>query len=633
MSRNPSDIHLEFPEAGGRPPAATFLLSDGRGGASQLTLGGYPAREWHAAYLPGPGFGTSLRWASPGLGIEFAGREMWLPEDPVEFLALPPDIQLESFDEDPLPRWRYRIGESRLEAVLASQQGEPGVVLRVHVFGARPGMKLLFRPAFCSAPPGEGEAPLQPLALFAGETPHSRSVHGHGEDSHLEVLHADAETLRGPGWDAAPRVSGHWFRPATLAFALPPGESVRDFRISVSGVKFTEAGEVVEGELRRLRALRGPTAAEASGGELLTRSLDRYVGRDAGGECRLFQALPGRESPGLRASMRALPHVLLGFERFHESREILAGAAHQVHALLLPGAPHATTDDSLGPALLDWILAGYRHAQIADDFDYLRAEQWPVWMELIETIERGELPALRFAGGPLLLAPPVQGRADLPAPLELNAPWHSALRVMAESAARIGKSELRADFESKSRSVRHAVREALYDPWRDAFVESGPTDARPRMTAAVLKALELPFRLLDLERERRVLLRVREKLWHPRGIRLAESGADPQLSGETPDALVPALLGAWARAEWRLGPLGGPTSLAIVHSRDAAGPRLLEGLLGHACPVLEARPPFGPHPLAGPEELERAHLETDAETLALFLPQAHLQRPAREAQV
>ncbi len=633
MSRNPSDIHREFLEAGGPPPASTFLLSDGRGGAAQLTLGGYPAREWHAAYLPGAGFGTTLRWASPGLGLEWAGRKIWLPEDPAEFSALPPDVLLESFDEDPFPRWRYRVGESRLEAMLACRHGEPAVVLRVHVFGARPGMRLLFRPAFSVAPPAPGEVALQPLALFAGETPHSRSVHGHGEDAHLEVLHPEAETVRGPGWDHAPRVSGHWFRPATLALALPFGESVRDFRVSVSGVKFLEAGEVVEAGVRRLGELRGPSAAEASGGELLTRSLDRFVGRDAGGECRLFPWLPGREAPGLRDSMRALPHALLGFERFHESREILAGAAHQVHAVLLPEGSAVATDEALGPALLHWILAGYRHAQIADDFDYLRAEQWPVWMELIETIESGALAALRFRRGPLLLAPEVQGRADLPAHLELNALWHSALRVMAESAARIGKSELRADFESKSRSVRHAIREALYDPWRESFVEPGAPDARPQVNATALKALELPFRLLDLERERRLLLRVRERLWHPRGIRLVEPGGEGSAGDEAHEALVPALLGAWARAEWRLGPLGGPTSQAMVRSRDAAGPRLLEGLLGHACPVLDARPPFGPHPQANPEELERAHLETDAETLALFLPQAHLQRPARETQV
>ena len=170
---------MRFPEAGGPSPASTFLLSDGRGGASQLTVGGFPARDFHAAYLPGPGFGTSLRWASPGLGLELAGREMWLPEDPEEFAALPADVRLESFDEGPLPRWRYALGEARLEVELAAQHGEAAVILRVRIFGARPGTKLLLRPAFSAGPVVPGESP-RFQAMSAGETPRSRSVRGQG---------------------------------------------------------------------------------------------------------------------------------------------------------------------------------------------------------------------------------------------------------------------------------------------------------------------------------------------------------------------------------------------------------------------------------------------------------------------
>jgi hypothetical protein len=624
VENSPVDIHLEFPEAGGVPPASTFLLADGRGGASQLTVGGFPARDFHAAYLPGPGFGTSLRWASAGLGLELAGREMWLPEDPEEFAALPPDIRLESFDEDPLPRWRYALGEARVELSLTAQHGEAAVVLRVRVFGARPGTRLLLRPAFSAGPAAPGESP-HFQAISAGETPRSRSVRGQGEDSSLEWLHPEAETVRGPTWDRAVRITGHWFRPALLAFAIPPGESSRDFRFSVAGAPFAEGGEVIEAETRRLTSLKSP-AMESMGGERLARSLDRFVGRDAEGVPRLFERLPGRELPGLRGAMRALPHALLASERLGDSREILADAAARIHALLGGKSPQASTDETLGPALLEWVLAGHQHALAGDEFDFLKRELWPIWMELERGVAAGGIAALKPDASGLLAPPTGSGGGRL----ELNVLWHSALRTFAAAAARLGLSAEKSEFESRARESREAITAQLYDPWRELFLDDLPAAARPLPGASTLRALSLPYSILDPGRERKLLQKVREKLWNPRGIRLAEASSGEDDSDAAAEALVPALLGPWARTERRLAPPGGPTRESLARTREIAPARLLEGLLGHACPVLEARPPFGPHPEAHPEEVERAHLETDAETLSLFLPHLHPGAPARE---
>ncbi|MBI5837687.1 MAG: glycogen debranching enzyme N-terminal domain-containing protein [Candidatus Eisenbacteria bacterium] len=585
----------------------TFLVPDGRGGCGQLAQAGCPIRPWHRVYAPAAGEGTSLAWASPGLGLEMDGREMWLPEDEAG-LAISA-ARFGGFDEDPLPRWRWRVGETLIEAILAPQHGEPAVALRVCVSGARPGTRLLFRPAFtpwgpvagqpaAGAPPAvTGElpvaAPEPAMGIVAGEAPGSLQAWRTGDRARFEVLHPEAKRVRGPAWDRRHHGSGWWFRPGGLALALPPGESTRDFRVGLDCAAPAEAAEILETGARRIAAVPRAPGLDSPAAGALSRALDRYRIRPRGRGFALLDRLPADGPPDPGAVWRSLPGTLLAFGMLDEAREVLRAGADPAAAVRGPADSKRSGADE--PSW-EWVLAGHHFAQVAGDLGFVRSELWPSWMRLARGVAAPE-PGPSGAGS-----------------LRLASARHAALRAMAAWAPLL---EQEADAGALGHAVEMAASAARahYDPLRAALTERLGAGPDARLTAAGLLALDAPFPFLDPAEEKGVLGSARELLWTPAGIRVVEPPGAPG-PGDVPLAL-PALLGPWLRAERRLGADRGALDARLEAARTFAVGALAGPVRGHVCPVRQAEAPHAPAASLDSDEVERADLEADTATLSI----------------
>lgn len=258
-----------------------------------------------------------------------------------------------------------------------------------------------------------------------------------------------------------------------------------------------------------------------------------------------------------RDTMIALPGLTLATGRPEVAAEILRTFARYVSQGMLPNrfpdageAPDYNTVD----ATLWYVHAVDAYTRHARDFDLAR-ELYAVLVDIVDWHQRGTRyqihadPAdgLLYAGEPGVqltwMDAKVGDRVITPRigkPVEVNALWHHALRVMAGLAERFDDAWAAGQYAAQADRVATAFRERfwyaaggyLYD------VIDGPEgipDAQGRRVDATLRpnqilAVALPHTLLDPDQARSVVDICARQLWTSHGLRSLAPG-DPAYVG------------------------------------------------------------------------------------------------------
>jgi glycogen debranching enzyme len=237
-----------------------------------------------------------------------------------------------------------------------------------------------------------------------------------------------------------------------------------------------------------------------------------------------------------RDTLIAMPGLLLIAGRYREAKAILRAYARALDRGLLPdrmddgGRPENMSVD----ATLWFYIAIFKYLQYTADFDFIRTELRLPMLETVRYFEEGTRGGIHVdTDGFLRCGQPgsaltwmdarVDGQPVTPRdgkPVEVNALWYNALRVLERVAERFSIPNDVARFAERAHQVESRFRSVFWNDAKgclnDVVHREGVDDSvRPNQ----LLAITLPFPLLDSESADSVVRVVGERLLTPRGLR------------------------------------------------------------------------------------------------------------------
>lgn len=304
--------------------------------------------------------------------------------------------------------------------------------------------------------------------------------------------------------------------------------------------------DLLDAESRRLAALESCGGYRDPLARQLARSADAFISRrDSTGGKTILAGYPLFSDWG-RDTMISLPGCCLATGRFRDAASILRTfLAYEQDGLVPNLFPEGETQpmyNTVDAALL-LIDCVWQYTLRTQDFGLAR-EAWPVMERIIHAYRRGthhyigmDTDGLIHAGDGLdqvtwmdvrvndILPTPRHGK-----PVEINAYWYNALRVMDALGEQLGQD--RKDYAQLAELVCKSFVEKFYLPHRGYLkdVLSG-TDADDQVRCNQIWAVSMSFTMLSPEQERSVVDTVSRLLHTPCGLRTL-SPEDPEYHGQ-----------------------------------------------------------------------------------------------------
>ena len=271
-------------------------------------------------------------------------------------------------------------------------------------------------------------------------------------------------------------------------------------------------------------------------GRQLSVSADAYVSeRESTGGKTILAGFPFFEDWG-RDTMIALPGVTMVTGRFEECKSILRTFSKYVHKGLLPNLfPEGDCNpmyNSVDAPLL-FINTVYEYMKFSGDTAFVE-EIFPVLEPIVEAYKNGtdfhikmDSDSLIQAGAELeqLTWMDVRVGDHLPTPrhgkpVEINAYWYSALKVMEEFAYALGKEAQAKAYAELAGQVKTSYLAKFWNAEENCLkdVLSGNSEEN-QVRRNQIWVLTQPFTMLDAEHEKQVIEKVREELYTTVGLR------------------------------------------------------------------------------------------------------------------
>lgn len=295
-----------------------------------------------------------------------------------------------------------------------------------------------------------------------------------------------------------------------------------------------DAGEIIQAHRARMAILRGASGLTDDVALQLVSAADAYVAlRSSTGGKTILAGYPFFGDWG-RDTMIAMAGCTLSAGRYQDAKSILRTfLAYEKDGLvpnLFPEGESQPMYNTVDAALL-MVNVLWLYVRKTDDLDFAR-EAWPVLERIIACYRKGtqhgihmDAEGLICAGEGLdqvtwmdvrvgeILPTPRHGK-----PVEINAYWYSALRVMDALAEKMALD--RRDYAELAEQVRASFVDAFWMAEKACLrdVISG-TAADEQIRCNQIWALTQPFTMLSPEQERAVLDTVYAHLYTPCGLR------------------------------------------------------------------------------------------------------------------
>lgn len=300
--------------------------------------------------------------------------------------------------------------------------------------------------------------------------------------------------------------------------------------------------QIIEEQKAYRRALEEQAGFSSDMAKCLAKSAAQYIARrESTGGDTILAGFPFFEDWG-RDTMIALPGVCLSTRRYDEARSILRTFARYEKDGLMPNLfPEGGKEpmyNTVDAALL-FINCVWLYDRATGDMGFAE-EMYPVMERIVEHYRKGTRFGIHMDDDGLIMAGEgldqvtwmdVRVGEILPTPrhgkpVEINAYWYNALRIMAAFSKRKGGDG--AEYEKLAEKVKASFTGAFWMEEEHCLkdVISG-TDADTQIRCNQIWAISLPFTMLDEEKERQVVDTVFEKLYTPYGLRTL-SPEDPQ---------------------------------------------------------------------------------------------------------
>lgn len=524
-----------------------FLMTNGLGGFSSLTIMGSCGRNDHAvlmACVHSPNHRWNMIHRLDEI-LAVGGKTFNLASQDYENHAEREEGQkyLSRFTYEDYPVWTYEAEGVQLEKVIALMPGKNTVAVRYKAVN-RSGRKveLSVTPQMEFVPKTAKVKVDQTFTFTMGEKAGAYEVSSNGQTLYVET---DAEVAELPETRK------------TLYYAYDEADGRPETGVTVSNhrVKMAvEAGEVktlsmvcgMERELPDARSVLDALVSYRAGlkkqagftdeaASTLALAADQFISRrESTGKQTILAGFPFFEDWG-RDTMIALGGCCLAVRRYEEAKSILqtfmAYCRKGLMPNLFPEGKNAPMYNTVDAALL-FVLSVYDYYQRTKDVEFLK-EAYPVMEQIIHWYSKGtdfsikmDEDGLIMAGGGYdqvtwmdvrvgdILPTPRHGK-----PVEINAYWYNALRMMNEFSTILGVDEAM-DYTAMAEKTGKSFVEKFWNEKAGCLkdVVSG-TKADHQIRCNQIWAVAQPFSVLPADKERQVVETVYAKLHTPYGLR------------------------------------------------------------------------------------------------------------------
>ncbi len=537
---------------------------------------------------------------------------------------------LEEFRLDPFPAWRYKLGAATLTKTLCLLDGQQSVLVRYETTRAcRLSVRLLLSYRDYHSLTHENDA----LRTECKEEQGRVSFAPYPDLPHLTLIHdgvfrKDAVWFRNHEYlrefDRGLDFREDLFSPGELFFELSP-ERASWFLATIEPARFqiglgdSEITSILAEEIKR-RQFGAPDDFEST----LRRAFDQFRVIRSDGQPSLIAGYPWF-TDWSRDTLISLPALSAAGFPDHESADILTMLLNERYQGLLPNRfldTHSAPEYNTADATLWLFIAAHDYLERTRDFEFLRATLYPACRDIVEWHRRGTLYNIKVDPGDHLLSAGDPGTqltwmdakigdsAVTPRngkPVELNALWYNALKILEKWSETLGFSEQQQLLNSEAETMLAAFRAKFWNAQRDCLYDVlTPASRDARIRPNQLFAISLPFPLLDQERARAIVAVVEKTLLTPVGLRTLDSGDPayhPRFEGGVADRDAAYHQGTvWP---WLIGPYISAFLYAYGESDDTIGvcrgiiARVRQELniccLGSLSEVYDADPPHHPH--------------------------------------
>lgn len=614
-------------EASGRE----WLEANGIGGFASGTVSGSNTRRYHALLTAAtrPPLGRISMLSKFEEKIAIDGESYELSSNFYPGAVFPEGYRfLKSFRLDPFPIWTYEVAGIEIEKKVFMVHGQNTTVCQWSELNPN-----------VDAPDISLE--LRPLVSFV-DYHHLQHVN----EEFSQNLEISDELVSIQPYSAMPPLhfvnnaekiekTGHWYRNFEL-----PIEQERGFEYSedlfqpfvlkfslleAAGVTISsgdpcrdKVADLEKAEVTRRNKLIKTAGSKDEFSRQLVLAADQFIVSRGDGHT-IIAGYPWFSDWG-RDTMISLGGLTLATNRPKIAKEILLEFSHHISQGMLPNrfpdagdeAEYNTVDATL------WYFEAIRaYAESTGDHRFIKKHLYPKLVEILTWHLRGtrynihvDTDGLLYAGEPGvqltwmdakigdLVITPRTGK-----PVEIQALWYNALKIMSDLATRFGDVEDTARYEAMADLAKLSFN-ALF--WNDAdqclydVVDNGDRDASIRPNQ--IFAASLSYSMLDDDRARKVVDKVEAELLTPVGLR-SLSPADPRYvpvyigspferdSAYHQGTVWAWLIGGFVDAYRRVYPEQ-PEKIAEMLAGFA--PHLSEAGLGQVSEIFDADPPHRP---------------------------------------
>ena len=563
-----------------------WLVTNGLGGYAAGTVGGVNTRRYHGLLIAAlrPPQERTLTLAKIDTWAYYDGKSYPLfTNEYIDGTIDPHGYRyLESFHlEGLIPVWLYALADARLEQRIWMDHGHNTTYINYTLARATYPLSLKSTPLCTyrdhhSHSHGEWGGKVRLIAggveveAFEGALPYrvltDKGKFNHNQDCYWNFRHR-VEGYRGldEGEDL--------FSPGFFEHTLHPGETLT---LSCSLEEIAPGGGLTalkEERKRQENLLKAVPADEPAWVRHLALASDQFIVRrslddedmsasssegemaDIGG-MTIIAGYPWFGDWG-RDTMIALPGLTLTTKRPEVAADILRTFNRYVQRGMLPNRfpdgdetpEYNTVDATL------WYFHAIHHYLIHTGDLSLIEELYPTLVEIVEHHERGSRYNIRvdaddgllFAGEPGVQLTWMDAKVGdwvvtprIGKPVEVNALWHNALRVMADLSKRLGKSKVPGRYREAANLVADNFRQRFwYEEGRYLYdVIDGPEGEIAadgvrydhRLMPNQIFAVSLPFKLLEDAEAKAVVDVCARHLWTSYGLR-SLAASDPAYTG------------------------------------------------------------------------------------------------------
>ena len=518
-----------------------YLLTNGLGGFSSMTMTGSVARNDHALLMacvqaPNHRYNMVHRLKeSLCLGEEEIVLSSQEFADGYKEEGCP---YFSSFVFDDMPIWRFLVQGVEIRKEIAMKQGENTVAVRYSIRNrSRKPAELKIVPFYQFTAKGS-EPELQQEFQYT-----ESAVISNGMTLYFRTngILSDTEEIRENyfySYDACDgrRETGLAKSGHMITKSVQPGEE-KILKLVYSMENADQDADAIILEMQTYRkALEAKAGLHREMAKELVKSASQFISRRESTEgSTILAGYPFFEDWG-RDTMIALPGICISTGQYETAKEILRTFAVNERGGLMPNLfPEGGNDplyNTVDAALL-FINCVYLYYQAAGDRAFVQ-EMYPVMERIIKAYREGtdygihmDEDGLIQSGEGLwqvtwmdvrvgdILPTPRHGK-----PVEINAYWYNALCIMDELAEAEEKKPAYTQLKEK---VKASFVDKFWMNDRKCLKDlvSG-TKADTQIRCNQIWAVSLPFTMLDPEKEQQVVETVFEKLYTPYGIRTLE---------------------------------------------------------------------------------------------------------------